>query len=414
MEQYRVRPLALETIEVSVPASKSILNRAILLAAFSAQDVHLLCGDYSEDTRDLLRALRSLGVSYEETDGLRIHGIAAPQNAWVNVGNAGTAARFLTAVLAAFGGTFSLDAGAQMRRRPMELCADLARAGVTFQFLGEDHFPFLMTSEGLRGTIEVSTDSSTQYASGMLLAAALRGGMKLRLTGRRTQGSYIQTTCSVIEAFGGKIERVGDEIAVSPIRPPQEYAVPPDVSGACYFYALSLFGRRVRVRDVRFSAQQADLKFLDLLKARGVALEDSKEGILADGRNVHGFAGFECDLSDFSDQALTLAALAPFAASPTHLWGLAHIRGQECDRLEAMRQNLEALGVPCRSGRDEIFIEPAPVHPATIRTFGDHRVAMAFALTGLMADGIVIDDPACCRKTFDNYFTLLDTLTRSS
>ncbi len=414
MEIYRVKPLKRRQIEVEVPASKSILNRALILSAFSARDVRLICGEIADDTRDLLGALAALGAETARTPyGIAVHGVRVPNAANVYVGSAGTAARFLTAVLACSGGTFELHASPQMTRRPMELLSDLARAGVEFEFLGApQHFPFRMRSKGLGGRVTVSTDSSTQYASGMLLAAALgQTAMTVCLTGGRTHGSYLQTTCAVIEAFGGHAVRRGDEIAVSPIVPPAEYAVEPDISGACYFYALSLFGCRVCVRGAHFTAHQADLKFLGVLAARGVAVEDTPAGIVANGRSVRSYAGFELDLSGFSDQALTLAALAPFAASPTHLWGLGHIRGQECDRLEAMRQNLLALGVPCTVGADEISISPAPVRPATIRTFGDHRVAMAFALTGLKAGGIAIEDPACCQKTFGNYFSLIDALS---
>ena len=157
--------------------------------------------------------------------------------------------------------------------------------------------------------------------------------------------------------------------------------------------------------------EEGDKKFLSLLAARGVLFSDSEEGLLADGRNVTSFRGFEEDMRDYSDQALTVAALAPFADSPTRLTGLKHIRRQECDRLHAIAHNLSTLGVPVREEEDGVVITPAPVRGGTVETFGDHRVAMAFSLIGLKTGNIAIENPSCCKKTFDNYFQLLDELT---
>lgn len=415
MEVYRVKPLRSDgPIEVSVPASKSILNRALLLSAFTGGS-RLYAGSYGEDTRVLLSCLQELGAVCERLeDGFAVRGGKPNKRAVLDVGSAGTAARFLTAILAFSGGDYEMHASPQMERRPMGLVETLAGCGVRFEFLKErGRFPFRMHSDGIAvSELTVDVSESTQYASGILLAAALSGrNFTLHLTGERSRGSYLRMTLAMLSDFGSSAERRDDSIFLTPSRGTPFYRVEPDLSGACYFYALSLLlGRQVLVRDVHLQTLQGDRKFLDLLAEKGVSLTDTPKGVLADGRGIPSYGGFDCDLGDFSDQALTVAALAPFADTPSALRGIGHIRRQECDRIRAIVENLSALGVPCRTDGENVFIEPAPVRGGRIRTYGDHRVAMAFSLVGLKCGGVTIEDPACCRKTFENFFDLLDTL----
>ena len=169
---------------------------------------------------------------------------------------------------------------------------------------------------------------------------------------------------------------------------------------------------RFAQKNIHRKSLQGDTRFLSLLEDAGVLLESNPEGILADGSSIENFCGFDLNMQEFSDQALTVAALAPFASSPTRIRGIAHIRKQECDRINAIVENLTALGVPSSATEDEIYIEPAPVRGGTVKSFGDHRVAMAFALIGLKTGNLFIENPSCVRKTFDNYFEILDELTR--
>ncbi len=420
MEIYECARLTRKEFAVSVPASKSILNRALLLAAFTEGDTLLSgCGNFGQDSEDLLSCLSSLGISTERAgDKICVHGAATfGKKATLNVGSAGTAARFLTAILAFSGGEYDLDASPQMKKRPMDFLDVLEREGVRIEY-GEKvgHFPFRLESRGISSDVlTVDTDVSTQYASGLLLAAAVGNKpLTLLLTGSRTEGSYIQTTLDVVRAFGGNFSRAGNKITLFPIQTAaKEYAVAPDFSGACYFYALSLLcGARALVNGAHPDCGQTDLKLLDVLKEKGVKVTDTPAGMVADGGNISTFSGFDVDMQDFSDQTLTLAALAPFAATPSVLKNIGHIRKQECDRVEAILHNLTALGVPCECRGEDILIYPAPVRPATLESYGDHRVAMAFALVGLKADGIKIKDPECCKKTFGNYFEILDELTK--
>ena len=421
-EYYSVRKFhPKDTVTVSVPASKSITNRALLLAALSRGTVALTGGALSEDTRAFLNCLVALGIRVERRENtLLVFGCGGnipEKRASINVESAGTAARFLTVALAFCGGDYMLDASEQMKRRPMKEILDLLReAGVQIECLEEaDRFPFRLRSGGITASsITADTEKSSQYASALLMAAgALDHPFTLRLTGPRTHGSYIGITLRLLTAFNVPFERKGDEIVVSPSdNPPAHYEIEPDVSGACYFYALSLlFRTRVLVRGVQQDSMQGDMKFLDLLKDKGVRFTQTDEGLLADGRSVASFGGFDADMKDFSDQALTVAALAPFATSETHIRNVGHIRLQECDRMQAITVNLNALGVPAEISGDDIVIRPAPVRGGTVQTFGDHRVAMAFALIGLKTGNVTIENPACCKKTFENYFELLDELT---
>lgn len=421
MQPYRVKQLApYADIRVRVPASKSILNRALLLSALSRGRVSILCGNYGEDTRAMLSCLRALGIEVKEEDGgFLVNGCGGDipnRNAALDVGNAGTAARFLPAALAFCGGEYAFTASAQMKARPMGLLSILQSAGVSVEF-GEEsgHFPFLLHSGGIKtDKFSVDTNVSTQYASGLLLAAGFCGRpVTVKLTGARTRGSYLAVTLRMLSDFGIPYVRNGNEIAVSPAgTPPETYRVEPDISAACYFYALSLLcGARVLVEGVHADSVQGDLKFLGLLGQKGVRIKDTADGIAADGRNIPSYNGFDEDLSDFSDQAMTLAALAAYATMPSILRNLSHIRTQECDRMAAIVENLNALGTRSFTDGEDIFIEPEKVHGGVVKTFGDHRVAMAFALMGLKTGGIEIDDPACCQKTFPDFFAILDRLT---
>ncbi len=411
-----------DTVAVSVPASKSITNRALLLAALSRGNVSLTGGALSDDTRAFFNCLLSLGIRAELKDGeLLVCGCGGDiprKKARIDVASAGTAARFLTVALAFCGGEYTMDASEQMRRRPMKEILDVLReAGVQIECLREaDHFPFRLRSGGITASsMTVDTEKSSQYASAVLMAAGAIGHpFSLRLTGTRTHGSYIGITLRLLQAFNVPFERNGDVIAVYPSRnPPAHYAIEPDVSGACYFYALSLlFRTRVLVRGVRQDSMQGDMKFLALLKEKGVVFTQTEEGLLADGSGVASYDGFDADMKDFSDQALTVAALAPFATGETRIRNVGHIRLQECDRMRAIAENLNALGVPAEIRGDDVVIRPAPVRGGLVRTFSDHRVAMAFTLIGLKTGNVTIENPACCKKTFENYFELIDGLTK--
>ena len=186
----------------------------------------------------------------------------------------------------------------------------------------------------------------------------------------------------------------------------------PDVSASCYFYAMAaITGSTCCVRNMRQDSLQGDMKFLGVLEQMGCRLDWRDGELFLTGPEPGSLHGVDVDMSDFSDQTLTLAAIAPYADSPVCIRNVGHIRGQECDRLHAMSEELTKRGITCTEEPDAITIKPGTPFPGIVSTYEDHRVAMSFALLGLKVDGIVIDNPSCCRKTFENYFDLLDQLS---
>lgn len=406
-------------VKVTVPGSKSITNRALLLAALSAGDCLLEGVLFSEDSRAVLSCLESLGFSLrtdEEKKTVFVSGTGGKiprRNAEIDVKSAGTAARFLTVLLAFAGGEYTLRASPQMEKRPMEpLLNALRSVGAEIVCLKEEgHFPFVLRSGGIAAeSIVVDTDVSSQFASALLLGAPLcEKGMLVRLTGSRQNGSYIGITLKMMESFGVRAEKRADGYYIPPGQTYacSRYAIEPDFSAAGYFFAAgALLARQVTVCGLHADSMQGDKQFLSVLSDMGASVTDTAEGITVCGKGT--LKGISVNMRDFSDQALTLAAIAPFASSPVSIEGIGHIRGQECDRIAAIRHNLSRMGVTVTERADGVEIEPKKdLLPCRIETFFDHRVAMAFAVAGLKTGGLVIEDPFCCRKTFEDYFDIL-------
>lgn len=428
MTQYLVKSLNDNDIKVRVPGSKSITNRALLIAAL-ADGRSLIKGTLrSDDSIHFLNSLISLGFEINETDeGIYIMGNGGDipvRSGTIDVGSAGTAARFLTAMLALSDGVYTVNASPQMCRRPMsELLEVLEGLGASFEYLGEPYsLPFRVTGRcnpALNNinmeeySVSVSIDSSSQYLSALLMnAPMLKGRLKVRLTGKRKAKAYVAITEKIMESFGIDIENPSENEYVVPAAgySGREYMCEPDVSAACYFYAMAaITGREAVVYDVYRTSMQGDIRFLDILESMGCEVYDTPDGAAVRGTGK--LNGIEVDMGDCSDQTMTLAAIAPYASSKVTIRGVAHIRGQESDRLAAIADALERMGIDTREYEDGIRITPGKPQSAHIHTFGDHRMAMAFAVTGLMAEGIIIDDPECCAKTFPDYFRILDSIT---
>ncbi len=382
-------------VTVSVPASKSITARAFLLAALAEGTSTLFNAQFSDDCQTFLNCLKDLGIPVE------VHGITVKitgcggklraEEGKINVGSAGTAARFLPAFLAFQKGKFYLDCSKQMKSRPVAPLIDsLKSLGAKFTFFGEENcYPFAI--EGTEDPVnEVTVDitKSSQFLSALLISAACAGKpVKIKTEGAHGL-DYVNMTLDMMWSFGLTAEEERGAYVVCGKYAAKKYDIEPDVSAAAYFYALNkILGTSVAVNGILPHSMQGDLKFIRLLEE---------------------FDGGKIDMHEFSDQALTLAAVAPYLKSPTEICGVAHIRKQECDRIAAINYNLTAMGVKCEEREDGIKIYPANPKPAIIKTFGDHRVAMAFALTGLRADGIEIENAEVCSKTFKNYFEVLN------
>ncbi len=426
MDQYYVKKLENNRrIEVQVPGSKSITNRALLLAALSSRRCRLKGVLFSDDSRAFLDSLEKLGFEVEadeETKDVTILGTGGRipnTHASVNVRSAGTAARFLTVMLALAGGEYELQASPQMCRRPMKPLLDILKsAGVSFTFLGEeDHFPFVMRSRDVSlKEVLVDTGISSQFASALLMSAVLlENGLTVHLSGDRAEGSYIKMTLAMMEQFGIRPVKTenGYQIPYTKDFGQEEYRIEPDVSGACYFYAMApLLQADVTVRNVHMDSLQGDIRFLKVLQDMGCGLSDEAEGVRITGSGLTDYPGMDVSMKDFSDQTMTMAALAPFAKEPTVIRNVGHIRFQETDRIHAILTELSRMGIRCGEApeADGIRIMPGAVQECRVETYEDHRMAMAFTLIGLKTGKITILDPLCCRKTFENFFDLIEML----
>ena len=434
MDKYRVRCIfnkidRNKIIKVNVPGSKSITNRALLIAALAEGETILKGALFSNDAKNMLACLNALGIKMEideENETITVHGCGGRlpvREASVNVGSAGTAARFLTALLAFSAGVYHLDASEQMKKRPMKPLLDaLMKLGALISYDEvEGHFPFTIDSRAVKGgEISLDTCISSQFLSAVVMTGfLLPDGLKVNIAGGRESLPYVDMTARVMESFSMKPQVVSENGAVSYILKEgdtykgREYEIEPDVSAACYFYAAAeILGCRVQVKNVHLDSIQGDIEFVKLLTKMGARLEDEADGILLYGANEGSYDGIEANLNSFSDQSLTLAAVSAFAKSPTKITGIAHIRMQESDRLLAIKNELEKLGIGAVMGDGEISIFPETMNEneVYIETYDDHRVAMAFALVGLRRAGVIIKNPDCSAKTFKDYFKVLDEI----
>jgi 3-phosphoshikimate 1-carboxyvinyltransferase len=399
------------------------------MAALSDGECRLNGVLFSDDSRHFLSSLIALGyvIQVNEVDKYAIieghSGNIPKKEGVINVGSAGTAARFLTAMLAFSDGQYTIESSEQMKKRPMlPLFNALEDMGAHFEFLEKNgHLPVKVTGAAFGGNkpkAEVSIDisESTQFLSALMMTAPmLDSGLKINITSKKTDGSYIRITSNMMKQFGCEVVHEGAvyQIPAYDNYVAGTYQIEPDVSAACYFYAAAaLTGGYALVKNVRYTSMQGDMKFLEVLKQLGCKVEEEHEGISVTGPANGEYNGVDVDMNDFSDQTMTLAAIAPFAKTPTIIRNIEHIRLQESDRIEAIANELNSLCIDIKKGRDRIEILPGNVKPGVVKTYSDHRMAMAFALIGLRVDGIIIDDYECCAKTFEDYFQVLDRATR--
>lgn len=424
MESLQIKPITKvnnNKLTVSVPGSKSITNRALLLATLAKGQSNLGGVLFSDDSRHFLKCVEDLGftTSVNETEKkVSVEGLGGPlpkKSGSIYVGSAGTAARFLAAFLGASEGSFFVDASEQMRKRPMKpLLEALESIGAKIICTEEDgHFPMEICGKGIKNyDVTVNIDKSSQFLSALLISAPLaKEDMHIHVEGSHGM-AYIEMTVKMMEQFGIQVLRPSAKEFVIPkgqIYKAQTYRIEPDASAAAYFWAMAaVLGISITVSHTHFDSLQGDVEFAHILGKMGCKVDDSKEGIMITGPASGKLKGITVDMHSCSDQAITLAAIAPFADGPVHITGISHIRLQESDRIAAIVKNLNAMGIEAYEKEDGVIIYPGEVKPTKIETFDDHRLAMGFAVTGLRAEGITILDPMCCKKTFENYFEVLE------
>ena len=311
-----------------------------------------------------------------------------------------------------------------MKKRPMKPLFDvLVAIGAKISYLEkEGHLPIQIT--GIGGTkamdevccVALDISESTQFLSALLLISPMiKQGLSIAITSARKDGSYIQITRKMMENFGVEVMFDGENynIRKDSSYKAGAYQIEPDISAACYFYAAAaLTGGKALVKNVTWDCMQGDLQFLNVLAQMGCTITETAQGIVVCGAEGRRLKGITVDMKEFSDQTMTLAAIAPFAEEDVRIENVGHIRLQESDRIHAIATELSRLGVTCKEEKDALTIQPKMPNAGIVQTYDDHRMAMAFALIGLRVQGIEIANPMCCRKTFEEYFDVLETLTR--
>lgn len=409
------------------PGSKSLTNRALVLAALAAecasanQPCRLTGVLDSDDTRVMIDSLRRLGWTVDQdvvagTVSLGQRGRVVNHELWLE--NSGTSIRFLTAACAALQGgqPVRLDGNARMRERPIQPLLDALHGwGADARSeLCTGCPPVVVTSRGLpAGSISVSGDLSSQYLSALLMVAPIAlGDVTIRVVGPLVSRPYVDMTLAVMRRFGATVEEpTPNEFCVraSGYRS-IEYDIEPDASAASYFFAAAaVVGGKVTVQGLHRRSLQGDVRFAEVLGLMGCGVEWGVDSITVTGGPLR---GIDVDMNDISDTAQTLAAVAPFAAGPTRIRGVPHMRHKETDRVAAVVAELRKLGLQVEEHPDGMTIHPGPMHGASIATYDDHRMAMSFAILGLRQSGVVIENPGCTSKTYPRFFEDLGNVCR--
>jgi 3-phosphoshikimate 1-carboxyvinyltransferase len=432
-----LEPIARAAGTVTLPGSKSISNRVLLLAALARGDTKVRDLLDSDDTRVMRDALKKLGVKIERQPdrSVVVYGAGGDfpvKSADLSLGNAGTVFRPLTAVLAMSGGEYRLSGAPRMHERPIGDLVDALRGlGARIEYSGKQGFPPLALRPGTirRGApVRVRGDVSSQYLSALLMAVPLMGSRtSIEVEGELISKPYVEITLNLMRRFGVEVARKGwssFEIPANAYSAPGEIRVEGDASSASYFLAAGAIsglsgGGPVRVEGVGRASIQGDVRFAEVLERMGAAIsmgEDWIESAAGDEARARGkLKALDADLNHIPDAAMTAAVVALFAAGPSTLRNIASWRVKETDRIAAMATELRKLGAAVEEGADSLRVTPpAALKPATIDTYDDHRMAMSFSLAALGGIRVRINDPGCVGKTFPEYFEALAGISRQA
>ena len=429
MEKITLNPILRVEGEINLPGSKSLSNRALLLAALAHGTTEVTNLLDSDDIRHMLNALKSLGVSYELSSDktvCTITGVGGAFN-WQNglslfLGNAGTAMRPLAAALCLKGqqeAEVVLTGEPRMKERPIKHLVDaLIQVGANVQYLEQEGYPPLaIRNTGLQGgKVQIDGSISSQFLTALLMAAPLaEGDMKIQIMGELVSKPYIDITLAMMKDFGVTVENQnyqtfivkGNQSYISPKR----YLVEGDASSASYFLAAGAIKGNVKVTGIGKNSIQGDRLFADVLEKMGAKITWGEDFIQAEQAPLH---GVDMDMNHIPDAAMTIATTALFAEGETVIRNIYNWRVKETDRLSAMATELRKIGAEVEEGEDFIRIQPlalAQFQAAEIATYNDHRMAMCFSLIALSNTPVTILDPKCTAKTFPTYFSEFEKLS---
>src|SRR5271168_1963676 len=407
---------------VVLPGSKSITNRAMVLAALAQGRSVLEAVLLSDDTRYMSDALRTMGFTVEiDAPARRITisgrgGMIPAHGGEIFVGGAGTVMRFLCAMVTLGEGRFRVDGNQRMRQRPIGPQLDaMQRLGASVYSERNNNCPPVIVDasrarfEG--GETSIDARVSSQFVSAMLMPAPIwKAGLKLRVIGD-TARPFIDMTLRLMETWGAQSTVEDDQIIVPGGQwyRAQRFAVEPDASSASYFAAAAaLVGGTVRIEGLKSNSVQGDVGFLGVLQRMGARVTWHPDFVEVVGTGQ--LAGVDVAMNAMPDMVATLAAIAPFASSPTKIRNVAFIRHHESDRIRALATELRRIGADVLETEDGLEIRPSTMRPAPIETYDDHRIAMSFAVIGLKLAGLKIKDPECVAKTFPDFFARLSAL----
>ncbi|EFX91698.1 3-phosphoshikimate 1-carboxyvinyltransferase [Actinobacillus ureae ATCC 25976] len=429
MEKITLAPISRVEGEINLPGSKSLSNRALLLAALAKGTTKVTNLLDSDDIRHMLNALRALGVNYslsEDKTICTVEGIGGVFN-WQNglslfLGNAGTAMRPLTAALCLKGTAEAeviLTGEPRMKERPIKHLVDVLRqAGASVQYLeNEGYPPVAIRNSGLKGgKVQIDGSISSQFLTALLMAAPLaEGDMEIEIIGELVSKPYIDITLAMMKDFGVNVENQnyqtfvvkGNQSYISP----EKYLVEGDASSASYFLAAGAIKGKVKVTGIGKNSIQGDRLFANVLEATGAKITWGDNFIQAEQGELK---GVDMDMNHIPDAAMTIAATALFAEGETVIRNIYNWRVKETDRLAAMATELRKVGASVEEGEDFIRIQPLPLtqfQHAEIATYNDHRMAMCFSLIALSDTPVTILDPKCTAKTFPTYFSEFEKLS---
>lgn len=424
MNSLTLYPIARVEGTVNLPGSKSVSNRALLLAALAHGTTRLTNLLDSDDIRHMLNALQSLGVRYElsaDKTQCVVQGLgrafASQEPLQLFLGNAGTAMRPLCAALCLGSGEFTLTGEPRMEERPIGHLVDALReAGAQIHYLKNEGYPPLtIDAKGLwGGEVHVNGSVSSQFLTAFLMAAPLASGdTRIKIQGELVSKPYIDITLHIMQQFGVQIEHDNYQTFYikgnQAYQSPGEFLVEGDASSASYFLAAGAIKGKVKVTGIGRHSIQGDTRFADVLEKMGAKITWGDDYILAEQGALK---GVDLDLNHIPDAAMTIATTALFAQGKTIIRNIYNWRVKETDRLTAMATELRKLGVEVVEGEDFIEVTPsAQLKHAAIDTYNDHRIAMCFSLVALSDTPVTINDPGCTSKTFPDYFDKLASIS---
>lgn len=422
MEKLTLNPIARVEGEINLPGSKSLSNRALLLAALAQGTTQVTNLLDSDDIRHMLNALKALGVNYQLSDNKTVCTVEGVGGAfqWQNglslfLGNAGTAMRPLTAALCLKDeqeAEVILTGEPRMKERPIKHLVDaLLQAGASVQYLeNEGYPPIAIRNLGIQGgKIQIDGSISSQFLTALLMSAPLASGdMEIEIVGELVSKPYIDITLAMMKDFGVTVSHnnyqtffvKGNQHYVSP----QKYLVEGDASSASYFLAAGAIKGKVKVTGIGKNSIQGDRLFADVLEKMGAKITWGEDFIQAEQGELK---GIDMDMNHIPDAAMTIATTALFAEGETVIRNIYNWRVKETDRLTAMATELRKVGAEVEEGEDFIRIQPLALDKfqhAEIETYNDHRMAMCFSLVALSNTPLTILDPKCTAKTFPTYF----------